>query len=927
MDSENLNSEINSNLKHTSPKTNRHSDSGKVREQLCAVQQQIRECDDLSKIDSLTSSASELQQALLDLEKITPMSQPDDTGTSSLSNPQHSDASQQEPPEPEHGGPGSLVLTTMPTHMTRYLIGMEHIEDLLSNNTPSPKPKKVDHPGVRNVVLTKGSDGFGFTLKGSQPVRILTIEKGSPADDAGLAPLDSIVSIGGNCAIFLRHEDVVQHIIKCGNTFSLAFLAANLPLPVLENVDPPVMSPRCDLFGFGPDETDYDNCDSGSYDSDNDSESKSTNDKLEDEDLNRKPVQLPPPPLSAYQPSPSHRRKWMEFINISNATKSSPMWNIPGADGVFAPGFDYLGNPRYSLTANDTVCAMLVDGVPHSMRRQVWIRSCGAAVYKAEVNFRYDEIAVCASALLRSSEVSVQIEKDLLRTFPNNAFFDNLKSEGTKRLRRILYATAWTIPEIGYCQGMGMLVAMLLLVMEEDEAFWCLRAMLLKLIPKDYYSSTLIGAMTDQRVLRDLIVNNEQHVARVLEESNIELSLISLNWFLTAFSTVAPLHTALRVWDCFMLEGSTFLFKVSLAMVTLRASFITSYDETGDIFNALSDTPSFMNDPDVLCNLSFSFMHIEQEISFLRLKHRAVLETEYAEIQRRREQIKNERKPTSEPAGSPNVAKRAFSLGMGDKLARKWTGFRSPVSQRNRKPKNIEQTERLMLLGNAVQALIVHMQQLLDEELEIQEEKMRLRSELVAHIKKSEGERASKLVQQHSTSEPSTIRIAGDNRKNPILSVLVTDGLCLSLFGLLSHALKECTYQGVWDFVSDVCLTQLATPEWLRKAPEEIIEFRETLVASNFSIEAAAVEEIPAELKFTQLVCKGLNAGVLRDWLAVLSYAANSPHYKQWYKPTAFLRSTAVMIQVNEDLKRLNAHKFNVHLLTNASIQQSIQQS
>ena len=71
------------------------------------------------------------------------------------------------------------------------------------------------------------------------------------------------------------------------------------------------------------------------------------------------------------------------------------------------------------------------------------------------------------------------------------------------------------------------------------------------------------------------------------------------------------------------------------------------------------------------------------------------------------------------------------------------TGFRSPTQRR--KPKNIEQTERLMMLGNAVMALVVHMQQLLDEEVEIQEEKNRLRTELVEHIKQKEGDHASKL--------------------------------------------------------------------------------------------------------------------------------------------------------------------------------------
>ena len=145
---------------------------------------------------------------------------------------------------------------------------------------------------------------------------------------------------------------------------------------------------------------------------------------------------------------------------------------------------------------------MLVNGVPHNLRRQVWLRSCGAASYRAEVSLRYDELVVCAHVLLQGTETCAQIEKDLLRTFPNNYYFSSMDTEGTKRLRRVLYTTAWTLPEIGYCQGMGMLVAMLLLVMEEEEAFWSLRAILLRLIPRDYYSSTLLGAMTDQRVLR-----------------------------------------------------------------------------------------------------------------------------------------------------------------------------------------------------------------------------------------------------------------------------------------------------------------------------------------------------------------------------------------------------------------------------------------
>lgn len=49
-----------------------------------------------------------------------------------------------------------------------------------------------------------------------------------------------------------------------------------------------------------------------------------------------------------------------------------------------------------------------------------------------------------------------QIEKDLLRTMPSNACFANVNSIGVPRLRRVLRALAWLYPEIGYCQGTGM---------------------------------------------------------------------------------------------------------------------------------------------------------------------------------------------------------------------------------------------------------------------------------------------------------------------------------------------------------------------------------------------------------------------------------------------------------------------------------------
>ena len=103
---------------------------------------------------------------------------------------------------------------------------------------------------------------------------------------------------------------------------------------------------------------------------------------------------------------------------------------------------------------------------------------------------------------------SRQIEKDLLRTFPGHVCFNNKKSTGIPRMRRILRGIAWLYPDIGYCQGMGMIVATLLLIMEEEHTFWMMVAIIEDFLPPSYYSPSLIGVQADQFVLRGLLASH-----------------------------------------------------------------------------------------------------------------------------------------------------------------------------------------------------------------------------------------------------------------------------------------------------------------------------------------------------------------------------------------------------------------------------------
>merc|ERR1719197_607865 len=70
------------------------------------------------------------------------------------------------------------------------------------------------------------------------------------------------------------------------------------------------------------------------------------------------------------------------------------------------------------------------------------------------------------------------IEKDVDRTYPNHTLFACRESSGQKSLRNVLTWYAALDPEIGYCQGMGFIAAMLLTYMTEEDAFYTLVAVL-----------------------------------------------------------------------------------------------------------------------------------------------------------------------------------------------------------------------------------------------------------------------------------------------------------------------------------------------------------------------------------------------------------------------------------------------------------------
>lgn len=71
-------------------------------------------------------------------------------------------------------------------------------------------------------------------------------------------------------------------------------------------------------------------------------------------------------------------------------------------------------------------------------------------------------------------------------------------------LRRILNAYVLRNPTIGYCQGMHNIVARLITVMEEEQAFWTLAQIIEQILPLDYYSN-MLGVFIEQQIFSSLM--------------------------------------------------------------------------------------------------------------------------------------------------------------------------------------------------------------------------------------------------------------------------------------------------------------------------------------------------------------------------------------------------------------------------------------
>lgn len=273
-------------------------------------------------------------------------------------------------------------------------------------------------------------------------------------------------------------------------------------------------------------------------------------------------------------------------------------------------------------------------GVSQEHRPRVWRWLVHRRLQRLQVPGRYQELLIRGQTCKHPA--ARQIELDLNRTFTNNKHFTCPTSSLPDKLRRVLLAFSWQNPAIGYCQGLNRLAAIALLVLDEEEsAFWCLVAIVETIMPADYYSKTLTASQVDQRVFQDLLSEKLPRLTAHLGQHRVDLSFITLNWFLTVFADSLISSILLQVWDAFLYEGTKVLFRYALAIFKYNEEAILRLQDSLEIYQYLRFFTKTICNSQKLMNIAFNDMNPfpMRQLQQLRTAHRERLEAELRELE------------------------------------------------------------------------------------------------------------------------------------------------------------------------------------------------------------------------------------------------------------------------------------------------------
>jgi len=206
-------------------------------------------------------------------------------------------------------------------------------------------------------------------------------------------------------------------------------------------------------------------------------------------------------------------------------------------------------------------------------------------------------------SLTWNSELSVvavalqQIQLDLDRTLPRLRSGEKkvFGIEGSKgaELAKILGSFAAHRPDVGYCQGMSFLAAIVALHIDDevDQFHAFVHVVGLPFMYAAYtFNMDVVRSYFAHfdNLVNDFLPGVWHHFKRL----KVEYSIFLTEWWFTCFVRSLPLEIARRFWDAIFVDGEVALFCCALALLNYLQQDILDCESFDDVLMILTACPS-----------------------------------------------------------------------------------------------------------------------------------------------------------------------------------------------------------------------------------------------------------------------------------------------------------------------------------------------
>ncbi|KAL2020545.1 hypothetical protein VTK56DRAFT_8345 [Thermocarpiscus australiensis] len=311
--------------------------------------------------------------------------------------------------------------------------------------------------------------------------------------------------------------------------------------------------------------------------------------------------------------------------------------------------------------------SLVLGGIPVVYRAKIWSECCGAKALRIP---GYYEDLVNRPDDKDDPQVVAQIKADITRTLTDNIFFR--KGPGVQKLNEVLLAYSRRNPDVGYCQGMNLVVANLLLITPSaEDAFWILASMVETILPPGYFDHSLLASRADQQVLRQYVAEVLPRLSAHFDALAIDLETMTFQWFLSLFTDCLSAEALFRVWDvvlCTPHDGGAFLFQVALALLKLNESMLLACASPAAVYTYINHR---------MTNHAISIDGLIQASEALRrlvrreeieARRRSAMEAERALVRAREERLRL-RRAAAAAGGLQGKGAEAEAAGVGAEVA------------------------------------------------------------------------------------------------------------------------------------------------------------------------------------------------------------------------------------------------------------------